>query len=228
MRARRLAAVLALTVSLLAACRSQPDTAVYLGDRTVSVAEVNRIVHDVNAEADRRIADWGSKRAANPDLLPPPIVHTTGAEVVSLIVLADAGQRVIAERGLDTRNAPADTIAETFGLPPTDRYVQLWTRYLTGLQSIAAAEQARPLTDDEADRLYEAGAADADVDYDTAVHAFKINTNLAPLFAAQHRLGDAMDAADITVNPQYGPVILPVVLDGRHLAVDFPEHFEEG
>ncbi|GAA3267010.1 hypothetical protein Dvina_49270 [Dactylosporangium vinaceum] len=231
MGARRLAAVFALTVaagSALAGCRSQPDVAVYLGDRTVSTAEVDRIVKDVNAEADRRIADWGRKRAADPNLLPPPIVHTTGDEVVSLIVLADAGQRIIAERGLGTRTAPADTIAETFGLPPTDTYVQLWTRYLTGLQSVAAAELARPLTDDEADRLFEAGAADPDADYDEAVHTFKTNINLGPLFGAQRRFGDVLDAGTIAVNPQYGPVVMPVVMEGRHLAVDFPEHFEEG
>ncbi|WP_433210787.1 hypothetical protein ACQP00_48895 [Dactylosporangium sp. CS-047395] len=223
MRVRRFAGAIALSLVFLTACRSQPDVAVYLGDRTVSAAEVDAIVRGVNDEADRRIAAFAAARATDPGTLPPPIVRTTGTEVVSLIVLADLGRRVIADRGLTTHPAPADTIAETFAMPPADRYVRLWTEYLTGLQSVAAAEQNRPLTDDEADRLYEAGAADPDVDYDEAVHRFKTQLNLATLFGAQQRLAGAMAGADVSVNPRYGPVVLPVVLNGRHLDVAFEE-----
>jgi hypothetical protein len=234
MRVRRLAGLVAVLVagSALTACRSQPDVAAYVGDRKVTTAQVDAIVQGVNAEADRRLAAFARARATDPGTLPPPIVRTTGTEIVSLIVLADLGHRVIAERGLSPRPAPADTIAETFGLPPTDPYVVLWADYLSGLQSVAAAEQARPLTDDEADLLYDAGASDPDADYDDAVYHFKTQVNLGPLFGARRRLAAAMEGADVSVNPRYGPVVLPVVLDGRHLDVGFADEggalFEEG
>ena len=226
MRVRRLAAVVALALAAgpaLTGCRSQPGVAVYLGDRRVSAAEVDGIVKAVNGESDRRLAAWVHARATNPGSLPPPMVRTSGTEVVSLIVLAGLGRRVIGERGLDTRQVPVDTVAETFGLAPTDPYVALWVDYLTGLQSVAAAEPARPLTDDEADRLYTAGAAGPDADYDDAIHTFKSSVGLATLFEAQGRLGAAMGAAGVSVNPRYGPVVLPVVLNGRHLDVGFPD-----
>ncbi|WP_433080650.1 hypothetical protein ACQP1P_43695 [Dactylosporangium sp. CA-052675] len=225
MRVRRLAGVVALALaagSALAACRSQPDVAVYVGDRQVSAASVDAIVKSVNDEADRRVAAFAAARAKDPGTLPPPLVRTNGTEVVSLIVLADLGRRVIAERGLSSRTAPVDTVARTFGMSPSDPYVVLWTEYLGGLQSVAAAEQARPLTDEEADRLWEAGGADADADYDEATHHFKTQISLGPLFSAQRRLAGALHASDVSVNPRYGPVVMPVVFEGKHLDVGFP------
>jgi hypothetical protein len=230
MRVRRLAVVVTLALaagSALTGCRSEPDVAVYYGDQKVSVARVDAIVKGVNDEADRRLTEWGRARAENPNTLPPAFVHTNGAEVVSLIVLADLGRRVIRQQGLGTRVVPADTIAETFGMPATDTYVTLWVDYLSGLQSVAAAEQARPLTEEEADRLYDAGAADPDADYDDAIHQLRSTINLAPLLDAQRRLAGAMGAARVSVNPRYGPVVLPVVLDGRHLEVGFADEVDE-
>lgn len=225
MRVRRLAGLVAIALagSALTACRSQPDVAVYLGDRPVSAASVDAIVRGVNDEADRRVAAFDRARAADPDTLPPPIVRTDGTEVVSLIVLADLGRHVIAERGLGTRQAPVDTIAETFGMAPSDPYVVLWAQYLTSLQSVAAAEQARPLTDDEADLLYDAGAAAPEDEYEDAVYRFKTQIGLAPLFGAQQRLAAQLSSADVSLNPRYGPLVLPVVLEGKHLDVGFAD-----
>ncbi|WP_432980081.1 hypothetical protein [Dactylosporangium sp. CA-233914] len=75
-----------------------------------------------------------------------------------------------------------------------------------GLSHRPVVGQARPLTEEEADRLY-AGA----------VHSFRVNLSLGTLFDARRRL-----AARVSVDPRYGPVVLPAVLGGRPVDVGFP------
>lgn len=246
-RGARLALVAALAVaagSSLTACRSEPATAVYLSDRRISVEQVAAIVRDVNAVAERRLAARRlahDERAAAiragrpPEEYPPlpaeaqlPVVHTTVTEVLSLFVCADVGHRLVAERGLATSPTTATQFAGAFGLPESSPYVLLWADYWTSVNAVGAVEQARPLEQDEAERLFDAldaaGRVQEGTDYDGAIGALRQNVKLGPVFQAQLRFAEGIDAAGLSINPRYGDLVMPVVLapDGVQVDVAFP------
>ncbi|WP_238012604.1 hypothetical protein KZZ52_55795 [Dactylosporangium sp. AC04546] len=214
MRAHRLAplAVLALlAVSTgLAGCRSSPAVAAYLGDRTITVAQVDEVVRAVNAVGEER---WAARRAGGP-APQPPLVHTTAAEVVSLIVLRHVGERLVRERGLSPAPRSPDMFAAIFGLPPSDPYVQLWLDYWQMVQPVVAAHPERPPTDEEADRvldaLVNAGQVPAGIGYDEMIADLKRYPAFGAAGSAQQTLAAA--ASGVTINPRYGGLVLPAIL----------------
>ncbi|MFB9184492.1 hypothetical protein ACFFX1_40745 [Dactylosporangium sucinum] len=211
MRAHRLAplAVLAL-LAALAGCRSSPAVAAYLGDRAITVAEVDEVVRAVNAVGDER---WAARRAGGPGPQ-PPLVHTTAAEVVSLIVLRHVGERLLTERGLPAAPRSSDVFAAIFGLPPSDPYLRLWLDYWQVVQPIVAAHPERPPTDEEAgrflDALVDAGQVPDGVGHDEMIADLKRYPAFGAAASAQQTLAAA--ASGVTINPRYGGLVLPAIL----------------
>ncbi|MET7400865.1 hypothetical protein ABZS66_46035 [Dactylosporangium sp. NPDC005572] len=224
MRAHRLVslAVLALLVAL-AGCRSNPSVAAYLGDRTITVAEVDGIVSGVNAVGEERLAArqalLDALRAGTAVGEPPPeatlpLVHTDAAQVVSLMALRQVGERLLSERGLPTAPRASEVFEAIFGLPASDPYVRLWLDYWQVVQPIVAAQPERPLTDDEAGRFYaaltDAGQVPGGVGYDEMIADLKRYPAFGAAASAQEALAAA--ASGVTINPRYGGLVLPAIL----------------
>lgn len=245
----RLALVAAVAVaagSSLAACRSEPSVAAYLGDQRISIDRVERIVRDVNAVADARLAAQARARddrlaamRAGKDAgeYPPmpaeamlPVRHTSATEVLSLMICAEVARRIVAERQLTVHESPAALWSEAFALPESGAFVGLWAGYWTYEQAVVAAELARPLDDDEAGRLFDAFDAAHQVpdgtDYDQAVEALKRTVRYGPIFDAQKRIAAAMEAAGVSVNPRFSELVLPSNVNGGLLDVAFPDDSE--
>jgi hypothetical protein len=243
-RIGRLVLVVALAVgggAGLAGCRTAPGAAAYIGGQQVSVARVQGVVREVNGVADQRVAariqarDQQQAAIADgvaPDELPEPpaearlpIVRTSGTEVLSLIVWGEVGQRVVDEHRIEEPAVPADVFAAKFALPADSEYVRLWARYWSVLSALARGGQARPLSEDEAGRYFhavdDAGLVPAGADADEYIAQLRTKVNLAPLFEAQ----EVLSKQQVTVNPQFAPLVLPVVLlpDGPMFDVAFPD-----
>jgi hypothetical protein len=241
MRVRRLALVAVLAVIAgvsLTGCRSEPAVAAYLGDRKITVDEVAGIVTAVNDVADRRTAliarvraeqlafinsgEPDEKRPEIPEDAQKPVVRTDARQVLSLIVCAEVGQRIVAEKSLSAPAVAPEAFAGLFGLPASDRFVQLWSAYFTTYRAVMAQGRPKPLTEEQADELYTAldETGQAPKDFDAQVGA---NPALGALFQTRQVYGDAIRSSGASFNPRYGQLVLPVVDDSiRPIGLPFP------
>ncbi|GAA2596031.1 hypothetical protein GCM10010399_28300 [Dactylosporangium fulvum] len=233
MRVRRLALVAVSTVLAgvsLAGCRSAPTVAAYVGDRKITVAEVDAIVRSVNDVAEQRLVARKQaydarmdaiKAGKGPDEYPEvpveamlPIVHTSASQVLSLMVWGDVTDRILAERHLTTFGPPPFT--DIFGLPASDEYVRLWLDYWPAFEAILQGSAQRVPSNDEAGRFYDAldeiGQVPDVVSYEQVIAGLKQNTQIGAAFQAQQALAEAVRTAHVTVNPRYGGLVMPVML----------------
>ncbi|GAA0730243.1 hypothetical protein Drose_33585 [Dactylosporangium roseum] len=229
MRVRRLVFAVVSTVLTgvsLAGCRSAPTVAAYVGDRKITVAEVDAIVRSVNDVAERRLTARKRAYDARMDAIEAgrgpgeypevpaeamlPIVHTSAGQVLSLMVWGDVTDRILAERHLTASGAPP--FADVFGLPASDEYVRLWLNYWPAFEAILRGSAPRVPSDDEAGRfcaaLDEIGQVSGVVSYEQV----KQNAQIGAAFQAQQTLAEAVRTARMTVNPRYGGLVMPVML----------------
>jgi len=243
MRVRRVAlvAVLALLAgSSLTGCRSEPAVAAYLGDRKVTVDELNEIVAAVNDVADERTALIARMRAeqvafsttAKPGDTPPqvdpdalkPVTRTNSREVLSLLVCAEVGRTVIDEQSLAAAATPPEVFGGLFGLQASDRYVRLWGDYWTVYRAIGKRSKPQPVTDEQAEVFYDAMLAAGQVqgDADAAIGTIKSDATVGAVFQTQRVFDDAARRAGVRLNPRYGQLVLPLAVENSSSPIELP------
>jgi outer membrane murein-binding lipoprotein Lpp len=220
-RGRRLAlvAVLFLVGGLaLAGCRSQPGVAAYVGSKQYSVKQVEKIVKAVNKVADDRqaVLDEATRQKRQaPDTAQVPSVRTDGRAVAGLLVLDDVAARLVKEKGLRTTPIDPALVAGTFSLDVGSEYVRLWASFFANYAAIRDQAPAVPLTDEQVHRYYDAGVAAkafrAGVAFDLARQSLANDKGAMAIFAAQGALDDAARRFNVSLNPRYGPLSMPVL-----------------
>jgi hypothetical protein len=209
--ARRLAAsavVASLAVAGLSACRSEPSVAAYLGDDRIAESRVQ----DVWDEANDAVAAAGRPGEAAPE----PI---TRADVVRALV----GVGVLAEVAKKHNvTLPADLkladFATALHVPATTEYIKLYAENQAYLQLLQQEATSAPEpTDADYRGVYDVLVANQGIEPGTTFEQFKgglSDTNkqlVQRATAVRKEIAEAVGPMDITVNPRYQPLEIPVL-----------------
>jgi hypothetical protein len=194
-RARRvsLLAVLALAGTLaLTGCRSQPDVAIYVGDRTYSQKQVDGMAKQLKA-----IPNFN---AGNPQEL-----------VTQWIVLRDVGKKIVAEKKWPAPKVDTATLAEQTGQPAKSELVTLIAEFQAYQQALIGNVKPAAPTDADYAELHKRFVAAGLVDPSMDEQAFRKGLQGDDLDLVSTRLGlrnlyaDGIKHAKVTVNPRYAP-----------------------
>ncbi|GHJ46002.1 hypothetical protein Cs7R123_33440 [Catellatospora sp. TT07R-123] len=201
---RRLIAAAGIATALLAlaACRSNPDIAAYVGDQKLTEQQVTELLNDY-AKAQ------GAQPGADPNAAGP-----SREAVVQLFVSDQLCQRITKQQGDTT--PPAS--------PPagTPELLAIYQRVQTCKESL----KAEPVKPTEADlrEVYDNGVAVKAIDPSDPNQSFDLlKAKLADGDYVSQALGkrkvldDAAKAADVSVNPRYRSVYFPVLEFSQNL-----------
>ncbi|WP_155391471.1 hypothetical protein [Catellatospora paridis] len=195
---RRLTAAAGIAVALLAltACRSSPSVAAYVGDQSFTEAKVDQLVKQ--AAETQQTAQPGDEAAVR-------------THVVQLLVYNALCKRIATEKGIKLPAAAAGP-----------------SEYATLNQETQACVQALPLdqmkpSDEDLRKVYdngvEIGVLDPKQPFEEVKPQLAGDPQVAGAIAVYRVLTDAAKAADVTVNPRYRPLDLPVLTAGERGAV---------
>lgn len=220
-RARRFAAAVALAVvgvSVLAGCRTEPKVAAYIGSTKITQAQVDRIIDNARttgqAAIDAAVAD-AKKR--NPQFdeskVPQPTVPTRD-DVVSTLVLKDIAAKLADEQNLQREEIPTDQLAQQLNMPAEATYVQLQAQLRSYLAPIYAKAQPVQATEADLRSIYErarkSGETWANQPFEAVVKDLD-GDQVRQALGVRKVLSDAVDKADVKVNPQYRPLEFPIL-----------------
>ncbi|MEV0454580.1 hypothetical protein [Catellatospora methionotrophica] len=195
---RRLTAAAGIAVALLAltACRSNPSVAAYVGDQSFTEDKVNTLTEQ--AAKVQETAQPGDEAAIR-------------THVVQLLIYNALCKRVAADKGVKLPAAEARP-----------------SEYETLSQETQACVQALPLdqmkpSEEDLRKVYtngvEAGVLDPAKSFEQSQAELAGNPQVAGAIAVYRVLTDAAKAADVSVNPRYRPLDLPVLTAGERGAV---------
>ncbi|REF95170.1 hypothetical protein DFJ67_1122 [Asanoa ferruginea] len=234
LRARRLASIVvvaALGLGGLAACRSEPTVAAYLGDRKVTDAQVTQIFDGAKTTATPA-ADPASPPASG---APVPGPAVSRQQVVDLEVSLDLGRQVAKEQGVQQINAvTVDQVASELGVPVDSTYAKDYTEWVNLSQGIFAKISANPgkATDDQLRSVYDAlvkvKAIEPGFDLAQIKQAFGDGEFVAAAFQLTALLDKAASASNTSVNPRYLPLSAPMVVSSQSGAVFYDLPYLEG
>lgn len=232
MRARRLlaaASVAALAVLSVAACgRSAPDVAAYVGDTSYSIDRVNAI----RDEAAQAYAGAVKSAEAQGQQVPAERrqLNLDGQDVVNLLVGLDLGKRILAEKGLQSADeiSPAD-IGQALNVPDTE-YARLAAEWYDVFNALGKGLPKAELSDADRGAVYaalvKANVAPAGWSVDDQRKAFAdptIAPQLSAVVGLSEALKDEVDRHDVRVNPRYGALAVPALLQLRSISLyDLP------
>ncbi len=236
LRARRFASIVvvaALGLGGLAACRSEPSVAAYLGDRKVTEDQVTQIFNDAEAGASATPAPQEPQPGAEPTKVPGPAVSRQ--QVVDLEVTLDLGRQVAEEQGVERVNAvTADQVATELGVSPTSQYAVDYTEWVNLSQAIFAkiGTTVPAATDEQLLGIYQAlvkvNAIEPGFDLAQVKQAFGGGEFVAAAYQLTGLLEKAASASDTSVNPRYLPLAAPMVVSSQNGAVFYDLPYLEG
>lgn len=214
MNRRRLFAVAvsgALAVVALAACRSSPAVASYVGDSEITEKSVDAMLTDAKAKAE---ADPAAQ------LLVP-----RRDEIVSTLTVNQLCQRMKADQGLTFRPVETARVAEAERLPADATFTQARADFYTCLFSMDQAGDAEP-TEADLRGIYERGKAaglfPAEATFEQVAPQLD-GEELRAALGQRQRFAEAADRYDVTVNPRYQPLELPLLsFQGGVVAIALP------
>jgi hypothetical protein len=224
-RARRLASaavVATLTVSGLAACRSQPDVAVYFGNTSaITVSEVQRIYNDVKSKLetaqDVALQRQAEASGAEPSAAPPVNVPVTGPQIVGALVTHDIVSRVAKAKNVTlTGELPLAEAGQALGLPPDSEYLKVYVENRLLLNQLLTT--AKPVRASDADVQHvfdvfkDTGAMDPSLTFDKfkqQVSPQALQT-LGSAVAVRNDVQAQLDQLNVKVNPRYEPAEIDV------------------
>ncbi|WP_166383259.1 hypothetical protein [Catellatospora methionotrophica] len=191
---RRLTAAAGIAVALLAltACRSNPSVAAYVGDQSFTEDKVTTLTEQ--AAKVQETAQPGDDAAIR-------------THVVQLLIYNTLCKRIAAEKGVKLPAAEARP-----------------SEYETLSQETQACVQALPLdqmkpSDEDLRKVYDngvkAGVLDGKQPFEQTKAELAGNPQVAGAIAVYRVLTEAAKAADVTVNPRYRPLDLPVLTAGE-------------
>ena len=230
-RARRLASVAVVAVlglTGLAACRSEPGVAAYLGDQRITEDRVDAIVRE--AEPPTPTAQAQEPTAA-PSAAAKPAVSRQ--DVVDLLVSLDLGKQVVAEKKLTVQDqVTAEQVAAELGIAPGSEYARMYGEWIDVAQAIMAAEQPGTPTDEQImtvyDGLVEAGAIEPNLPLAQVKEAFGDGQFVSVASALGDQLAKQADADDASVNPRYLPLAAPLFVTANGRPVFYPLPYVQG
>jgi hypothetical protein len=199
-RARRLAStavVAVLAVTGLAACRSAPTVAVYIGNaKSVTEAEVQRVWDDTT----RKLVAGQTGQTVMP---------ITRQDIVNTLAGLDVLGVVVKQRGLTSTDVPAQSIAQSLGLAPDSQFAADFGRYEGMIGAIAA--QTKPVQPTQADvrsvydRLKAAGGVPSDVTFEQFANGISQQgqQTLQGSFGVRDALQPEVRKMDVRTNPRY-------------------------
>lgn len=237
LRARRFASIVvvaALGLGGLAACRSEPSVAAYLGDRKVTEDQVTRIFDGAGAGASASPTPAAEDQpGAEPTRAPGPAVSRQ--QVVDLEVSLDLGRKVASEQGVQQVEAvTADQVAGELGVPGDSQYAKDYTEWVNLSQGIFAklGATAPAATDEQLRGIYDAlvkvNAIEAGFDLAQIKQAFGGGEFVAAAYQLTGLLEKAASASDTSVNPRYLPLSAPLVVSSQGGAVFYDLPYLEG
>jgi hypothetical protein len=206
-RARRLAsavAVAALAVSGLAACRSEPTVAAYVGQDRITEDRVSGVLD--NARQNKITAAQGQQAS-----------EIKRQDVVDTLVGLDVMRQIAKRRGLTATPLDSAQVAQAVGLKAGAEYVALYTEY-RGLLSAAGAS-GKPAQPTEADlrdvynRLTAAGAIPKGASFEQFAGSISTTDQqtLAQNIGLRNDLQPEIAKLNTVVNPKYTVPELPLV-----------------
>jgi hypothetical protein len=223
-RARRLASfavVVAVGVLALAGCKSAPGVAAYVGDQKITEKRVDDILADVKKKlaAVSQPAAQASPTAAATQALP-------GREmIVSTLVLNMVCDRLAADRGTKFTAVDINQVAQAEQLPAASTYMAERTKLYSCLGGVETGASATP-TEAELREVYDRGKAAGAIPKDQTFEQIApqlVGTQLNSALAAKHTFTDVVAKYQVTVNPRYRPLELPLLsFSGNAAAVSVP------
>ncbi|MBU2668797.1 hypothetical protein KOI35_35330 [Actinoplanes bogorensis] len=217
-RARRLASIVvvaSLGLAGLTACRAEPSVAAYVGDTAkVTEARVQEVWDNASAALTSAAAQQPEASGAAVKL---PI---TRADIVRTLVGHDV-MMAVAKR--ESVSVPTDLAlgdyASQLRLPQSAEYVRLYAEFDGLIRALRTKVQssAANATDDDLREVFDVLTTSGEVPAGTTFEAFKQqlpaeNLTLVKTAAAvKKEVAELTGTMDITVNPRYQPLGIPVL-----------------
>jgi hypothetical protein len=226
-RARRLASLAAVAIlglTGLAACRSAPDVAVYLGDRRVTNDRVDQVVDAAELPAAQRPQAAESPAAAGAQ----PTVSRQ--QVVDLLVSLDLAKRIAKDRNISVDNqVTAEQVASELQIARGSEYATAFADWINTAQAIMTrADTSKKPTDQQIlavyDGLVKARAIDPGLPLDQVKQAFGDARFVTAASSLGQQLSAQATASHVTVNPRFLPLAAPmfVTANGRPVFYQLP------
>lgn len=186
-RSRLLAAVATAVVALagLTACRSDPQVAAYIADRSYSVEQINGMVDEL-----RSVAQQGLQ-------VPPP------GEIVGIVTLKEACTRYAEAHGIPVAPQDPAALAQRLGLPADSPFAQVFAGYTAAAQALQqAAKSEAPTPEDQRQVQANAvGQGGAPVTQD--LRPYLTEDAIGRVVGFRNLLAAAVREADVTINPRF-------------------------
>jgi hypothetical protein len=224
-RARRLAcsAVVAfVALAGLAACRSEPGVAVYLGNRTITMDRINAVYDDARTKLETAVDKVRAQQAGKPGAQPVPAtvdLPISRQDVLAAIVGVDVLKGYAQRKGVSPEPVTAQDVVQEIPLPADSEYIKMAVEYRGYINGLAVA--ATPATPTEADlrdvyrRLGRAGGfgPGGAVPFEewTASLTAQQQQVLRQFVGLRNELSKEVAGLKATVNPRFGAAELPLL-----------------
>ncbi|HEY8451642.1 MAG: SurA N-terminal domain-containing protein [Micromonosporaceae bacterium] len=183
-----LAALLAATG--LAACQVSPGLAAQVGDTVITRQEVDRVV-----------ASWQRTQETPPERSD---VERARQDLMTMLVVTEAGDRYAAAEGLTVPPAAVATYAEALGLPEDDPFVVTFAEFravMDALQATVVPVEPSPADQREIyDHLVEQGLSLPPFE---EVQPFLTGEDIARAVGMRDLVATVLERADVRVQPGY-------------------------
>lgn len=200
----RVFAGIGIAVALLGlmGCRSSPTVAAYVGDQTLTEAEVTRLIDEhvvwVQDQADQRAKDEGLGEA---EKVQPP----DRTLVVNTLV-----RGMLCQQALERLKFPVEK--PQLPAEPSDLFVRVNLGQACE-QGLPTGGPVKP-TEQDARQIFDLGVANGVWQPNQAaeqVPALMENPDLADALGRKKALTEAIGSTQVTVNPKYGVLELPLI-----------------
>ncbi len=197
-RLQRLRVLVAVVVGVgglaLAGCRSAPTVAAYVGDRTVTEAQVDTVVTNVTAAV-----------AAEPGTHAP-----TRTEVVATLVLDVVCTHAPSQKQPDAQPITAETVKQAEAVPANSDYAQARARVYACLSSIPVPADGPAPTEAQLRDVFDRAVAGKLVPEDSSFADLKdriaADPGVSNALALRTTVVGLMEREHVTMNPRYRPV----------------------
>jgi hypothetical protein len=225
-RARRFAStavVATLAVSGLAACRSEPGVAAYLGDRQITVDRVDAVYTDARVKLDAALEKARAAQAGQAGAQPVPdtvALPISRQDVLITLVGQDLIKQYAQSKGVRPTAVDPASITQEMPLTPDAEFVVALAEYRGYVEALAQAAQPGDVTEadltDVFERLRDAGALGQQGATATVQQwAGSLNPQqrqvLAQFIGLREDMEKSVGGFRATINPRFGPGELPLL-----------------
>ena len=189
----------------LTGCRSSPTVAAYVGDQTVTEAEVSDLIANHQ--------EWAQTQAnAKAQAEGTPLDKVERVEPLSrTFVVNNVVRGMLCDQARMRMNLPEPDLNLPEGVKPSD-FGLLYTKRQACESAIPAGEPVKP-TEADAREIFDTGVAAGVIDPASAAEAIPALMNeqgVAEALGRKKAFNDATAGIGVTVNPKYGVVEVPL------------------